>query len=63
MITAQKNKYGYGLKLGTERLKKQQILLPVAPDASPDYKYMEQYMREKEQKIIHRYIEYRLKNV
>lgn len=63
MITAQKDKYGYGLKLGTDRLKKQQIMLPVTPDGSPDYKFMEEYMREKEQKIIHRYIEYRLKNV
>ena len=63
MITAQKDKYGYGLKLGTERLKKQQIMLPDTLDGYPDYNFMEQYMREKEQKLIHRYIEYRLKNV
>ena len=29
------------------------------PDGSPDYKLMEQYMREIEQKIIHRYVNYR----
>ena len=63
MITAQKDKYGYGLKLGTERLKKQPIMLPATPDGSPDYNFMEQYMREKEQKLIRRYIEYRLKKV
>ncbi len=52
---------GNGATLG--RLKKLRIMLPVTPDGSPDFKFMEEYMREKDQKIIHRYIEYRLKNV
>ena len=38
-------------------------MLPTTPDGSPDYNFMEQYMREKEQKLIRRYIEYRLKKV
>ena len=52
---------GNGATLG--RLKKIRLMLPATPDGSPDYNFMEQYMREKEQKLIRRYIEYRLKNV
>ena len=52
---------GNGATLG--RLKKIRLMLPTTPDGSPDYNFMEQYMREKEQKLIRRYIEYRLKKV
>ena len=52
---------GNGATLG--RLKKIRLMLPATPDGSPDYNFMEQYMREKEQKLIRRYIEYRLKKV
>ena len=51
-ITHQKDKYGYGLKLGTERLKKQNVVLPATEDNKPDYDYMENYMKAKEQKAI-----------
>ena len=63
MILKQKDKFQYGYKFNGERMLKQTLLTPIEDDGSPDYKYMEQYMREKEQKIIHRYIYYRLKNV
>ena len=46
---------GNGATLG--RLKKIRLMLPATPDGSPDYNFMEQYMREKEQKLIRRYIE------
>ena len=62
-ITEQKDKYGYGLKLGTERLKKQSIMLPVAPDEQPDYDYMEDYMRNIEFRLLNRYIDKRLKSL
>ena len=57
------SKYSYGLMASKERLLSDAFQLPVTPDGSPDYNFMEQYMREKEQKLIHRYIEYRLKKV
>lgn len=57
------SKYCYGLMASKDRLLSDVFLLPVTPDGSPDYNFMEQYMREKEQKLIHRYIEYRLKKV
>ncbi|WP_353148598.1 restriction endonuclease subunit S [Chryseobacterium sp.] len=44
-ITIQKGKYGYGYKMGTGRLKRQKILLPVNIDKTPDYEYMTQYMQ------------------
>jgi hypothetical protein len=54
-ITAQKEKYGYGYKMGTGRLKRQKILLPVNSEGQPDYAFMEEYMRELERKKIAEY--------
>lgn len=44
-IMQQKEKYGYGYKMGTARLQKQNILLPVDELNEPDYEYMEQYIK------------------
>jgi len=57
-ITLQRGKYGYGYKMGTGRLKRQKIMLPVDLDSNPDYEYMEQYMRQLEQKNLLQYLEY-----
>jgi len=62
-ITQQKDKYGYGLKLGTDRLKKQIIMLPVNDNDEPDYEYMDEYMRGIEYRLINRYINNRLKTL
>ena len=62
-ITHQKDKYGYGLKLGTERLKKQIVVLPATEENEPDYKYMENYMRNVEYRLLKRYIDNRLKQL
>ncbi|ARM67822.1 restriction endonuclease subunit S [Staphylococcus caprae] len=43
---ATKNKYGYGYKFSQTRIKRQKILLPVNNN-NPDYKFMEQYIKEK----------------
>ena len=43
-IKAQKDKYNYGYKMGTNRLKKQKIMLPIDNEGNPNYNYMEQYM-------------------
>lgn len=57
-ITLQKEKYGYGLKMGTERLRRQKIMLPVTETDEPDYEYMDVYMKEIEKKILERYRNY-----
>ncbi len=51
-ITKQREKYGYGYKMGTGRLKRQRILLPVDANNNPDWAFMESYMRQKEQQIL-----------
>ncbi len=58
VITAQKSKYGYGYKMGTGRLKRQKIMLPVNSKGEPDYQYMEDYMKYLEQKKILKYLDY-----
>ncbi len=51
-ITKQREKYGYGYKMGTGRLKRQRILLPVDTNNNPDWAFMEAYMKQKEQEIL-----------
>jgi len=57
-IIKQKVKYEYGYKFNEERIKKQKILLPVAGDGSPDYDYMEQFMKFMENKKLRNYCAY-----
>ncbi|MGO3650970.1 restriction endonuclease subunit S [Vagococcus sp.] len=51
-ILKQKNKYAYGYKMGTKRIERQKILLPITDDEKIDYEFMEQYMKRQENKII-----------
>lgn len=46
VITHQKEKYGYGYKMGTARIKRQKILLPINVQCEPDYVYMENYIKK-----------------
>ncbi|WP_035332572.1 restriction endonuclease subunit S [Dysgonomonas capnocytophagoides] len=57
-ITAQKDKYGYGYKMGTGRLKRQKIMLPINEKEDPDFLYMEQYMKQVESKQLTKYLTY-----
>ena len=52
-IEKQRIKYGYGYKMGTGRLKKQKILLPVDANNQPDWINIERFMQQMElEKII-----------
>lgn len=52
-IEKQRVKYGYGYKMGTERLKKQKILLPVNADNQPDWTNIKRFMQRIElEKIV-----------
>lgn len=55
MITLQKDKYGYGYKMGTARLKRQKIMLPVNSNNQPDFEYMSNYMKNIESEKIKAY--------
>lgn len=58
VITKQKEKYGYGYKMGTGRLKRQKILLPVNGSGDLDYDYIEKYMQIEEIKEQHKILDY-----
>lgn len=55
-ITVQREKFGHGYSLNNVRLSVFRVMLPVAEDGTPDYAFMEQYIREREQQIIQKYI-------
>ncbi len=57
-ITAQRMKYNYGYKMGTSRIKRQIILLPVDEKGSPDYEFMERYVKERETRVLKQYCNY-----
>lgn len=52
---AKDNKFGYGYKFSQGRIKRQTIMLPSTPEGTPDYTFMEEYMRQKEQTILAKY--------
>ncbi len=58
MIRKQKIKYTYGYKFNGNRMAKQKILLPITDDSSPDYAFMEQYVKEREGKLKQKYIDF-----
>lgn len=45
VIRLQKDKYMYGYKMGTERIKKQKVFLPIKNDGKVDYDFMENYIK------------------
>ncbi|MGM8203717.1 restriction endonuclease subunit S [Escherichia coli] len=53
MILKQKEKYQYGYKFNSTRMKRQIIKLPTKNN-QPDYYFMEQYMKRKENEILNR---------
>lgn len=56
-ITRQKEKYNYGYKMGTGRIKRQKIMLPAAKN-KPDYSFIEKFVRELIEDKRNRYIDY-----
>lgn len=45
IIKKEKFRYTYGRKFGTERIKKTKIELPIASNKSPDWKWIEEYVK------------------
>lgn len=58
VITKQKEKYGYGYKMGTGRLRRQKILLPIDGLGHIDFDYMKKYMQVKEIKEQYKILNY-----
>ncbi|WP_439328252.1 restriction endonuclease subunit S [Lonepinella sp. BR2357] len=57
-ILQQKSKYQYGYKFNAKRMAKQKILLPVNSDNSPNWAFMENYMKQIELEKIQVILKY-----
>jgi hypothetical protein len=55
-----RGKYNFGYKRSTMRLRKEVLTLPSCADGSPDWDYMENYMRELESDTIAKYLQSKL---
>ena len=55
----QKIKYQYGYKFNGTRMNKQIIMLPVNEKKEPDYRFMENYMKQLELNKLKKYLEYK----
>lgn len=58
VIGMQNKAFSYSRKLGTERLLNLRIMLPVTDDGAPDYKYMEQYVKNLMSRKYKQYLAY-----
>ena len=54
IISNQRIKYCYGYKMGTGRLRRQTVLLPISSDGTPDWTFMEAYMKQVEEELLSR---------
>ena len=52
------SKYCYGKMGNQDGIKREKILLPITDDGQPDYAFMEQYIREREDRLKHKYIDF-----
>lgn len=59
MLSRLNEKYSFNREINDTRLSKEKILLPIRLDGSPDYEYMEQYMKYQEYQKIKEYLEYK----
>lgn len=65
-ISCQRDKYNYGYKMGTKRLQRQYIMLPVTDEGEPDWNFMENYIKQIETKQKENYKDFaiqKLKNL
>ena len=52
------SKYSFNREVNDKRIQKEKILLPITKEGSPDYVFMEEYMKEKERVILLQYKQY-----
>jgi Type I restriction modification DNA specificity domain len=58
IIYSNKDKFAFGHKAFTERIKRQIILLPINKKGEPDYLFMEQFMQQKEKEKLNQFQNY-----
>ena len=57
-IAGQKEKYAYGYKFNSRRMKRQLLMLPVISDGTPDWAFMSAYMQGLEQEMLREALAY-----
>lgn len=57
-IKEQKNAFSYSRKLGTGRLQRLSVMLPVTDSGEPDYAYMAEYTQQKRNAMLAKYCTY-----
>lgn len=57
-IAGQKEKYAYGYKFNSRRMKRQLLMLPVTPDGTPDWAFMSAYMQSIEREMLREALDY-----
>ena len=62
-ITAQREKFGHGYPVTEGRLSVFRVMLPANEIGLPDYAFMEQYIKEREQQLIEKYTDRVGKNI
>ncbi len=56
VIEHQKTKYNYGYKWSVGiRMMRGKVVIPITEDGTPDYDFMEQYIKEREEKLVEKY--------
>lgn len=63
VIEQQRIKYSYGYKFNATRMSRQTILLPTDILGEPDWKFMEDYIREREEMLIERCRKFLMKRI
>ena len=58
-----RGKYNFGYKRNEKNLKKETLTLPVTPEGTPDWQYMESYMRHIESQQIVKYLQHYTKYI
>ena len=58
VIKGQKDAFSYSRKLGTGRLQRLSVMLPVTDSGEPDYAYMAEYTRQKREAMLAKYRAY-----
>ena len=57
-ITVQREKFGHGYSLNNARLSVFRVMLPIDENGLPDFIFMQEYIAERKQQIIQKYIDY-----
>lgn len=56
MVSRLQEKYSFNREINDLRINREKVLLPVDEDGQPDYAFMEEYIKEREQQLIQEYI-------